>query len=138
MLDNNPTFGIKFIPKSRVDETRQIIPIMAYFTVTMLPNSTMTGVTAIPATTMVYTEKMTILESLSSFTLIFLVSKAKIRLSTISIILYTKRIGAQIWTLSEVHRYTSVGSSPVCMDVCFASTFYTFPPFSYQLTPMFI
>ena len=49
----NLTFGIKFIPKSTVDETRQIIPIMAYFTVTMLPNSTMTGVTAIPATTMV-------------------------------------------------------------------------------------
>ena len=115
---SSSTFGTKFIPSSTVAVAIQIIPEIAYLMVGLSLNRATTGATAMPAVTMVYTEKMTTLESLSSFTLIFLVSKAKMRLKTSSIALYTMRIGPQIWLLSEEHKYTSVGSSPFYVQLC--------------------
>ena len=70
------------------------------------------GTRAIAETTMVYTEKTIIFESLSSLTLTLRVSKAKIRLKTSSTALYTKRMGIQMWLVSEEHDDTSCGSSP--------------------------
>ena len=63
-------------------------------------------------TTMVYTQKTMIFESLSSLTLTLRVSKAKIRLKTSSTALYTRRMGIQMWLVSEEHDVTSCGSSP--------------------------
>ena len=51
--DNRNTFGMKFIASSTVAVARQMIPVTAYLTTSLLPNRTMTGATAIPATTMV-------------------------------------------------------------------------------------
>ena len=51
--NNRNTFGIKFIASSTVAVARQMIPVTAYLTTSLLPNRTMTGATAIPATTMV-------------------------------------------------------------------------------------
>ena len=70
------------------------------------------GVRAMAETTTVYTDKTMIFESLSSLTLTLRVSKAKIRLKISSTALYTKRMGVQMWLVSEEHTITSCGSSP--------------------------
>ena len=67
---------------------------------------------AMAETTMVYTQKTMIFESLSSLTLTLRVSKAKIRLKTSSTALYTRRMGIQMWLVPEEHKVTSFGSSP--------------------------
>ena len=51
---------------------------------------------AMAETTMVYTQKTMIFESLSSLTLTLRVSKAKIRLKTSSTALYTRRMMIQM------------------------------------------
>ena len=69
------------------------------------------GVRAMAETTRVYTQKTMIFESLSSLTFTLRVSKAKIRLKTSSTALYTRRMGIQMWLVSEEHKVTSCGNS---------------------------
>ena len=106
------TFGTKIIASSTVAVSRETIPVTAYWVVGWFWSIKVVGMRAMAEITRVYTQKTMIFESLSSLTLTLRVSKAKIRLKTSSTALYTRRMGIQIWLVSEKHKVTSCGSSP--------------------------
>ena len=80
------TFGRKFRQSKRIGASKQRPPSIPYLTFGALGKYTTAGVTKIDKT-MIYTENVIILESMSPLTLILRTSKVKIILRTTSAIL---------------------------------------------------
>ena len=108
------TFGRKFTVSKTVAKIKHKAPTMANVTVFSSGSKYNTGSVLVTVTIMVYTEKVTILDSFISLIFTLRISKANTRLINTTILLYAINIGIHISLSFEVQIVYLIGSSPSC------------------------